>query len=291
MRVSPPRPVHAEALATMADARRRVIRIPGLTRRGVDVVVYEWGKGPRTVVLAHGWNGRASQFAPLVRELVAEGYRVIAFDAPAHGESGGRGTYLMDWIDVLATLQEQRGRFDAIVGHSFGGLATVVAVTGGVEADRVVAVASLSEADSLLTQFQGMLGHSDAVAAALRERFARRFFPAHADPFALLSAVRSPLAEGVPLLVVHDDGDRMVPASESARILAAHPSARSLTTSGLGHARILASDPFLDAVVAFVGEPLPEPLKAIETARPRAVDPASEEHAGGVLLGADASAR
>ncbi|WP_019182374.1 alpha/beta hydrolase, partial [Microbacterium yannicii] len=247
--------------------------------------------GPRTVVLAHGWNGRASQFAPLVRELVADGYRVISFDAPAHGESGGRGSYLIDWIDVLTTLQDQRGRFDAIVGHSFGGLATVVAVASGIEADRVVTVASLAEADSLLTQFQGMLGYSDAVAAALHDRFARRFFPGHADPFAWLSAVRTPLADDIPLLVVHDDGDRMVPATESARILAAHPWARSLTTSGLGHARILASNSFLDAVVAFVDEPLPGSRKKIATVTLHALDEASEKHAGGVLLGADARAR
>ena len=59
--------------------------------RGSEVVAYRWGRGERAVLLLHGWQGRASQFAPLVRELVAEGFRVTSFDAPAHGASGGQG--------------------------------------------------------------------------------------------------------------------------------------------------------------------------------------------------------
>lgn len=47
---------------THADARRG-----GITVGGVDVATYEWGAGPRTLLLLHGWRGRASQFAPLVR--------------------------------------------------------------------------------------------------------------------------------------------------------------------------------------------------------------------------------
>ncbi|MGV9195387.1 alpha/beta hydrolase [Microbacterium sp. MC2] len=74
----------------------------GVDGAGAEVVTYEWGDGDRTVVLIHGWNGRASQFATLARELVAEGYRVVAFDAPAHGASSGRHTYIHDWTARLS---------------------------------------------------------------------------------------------------------------------------------------------------------------------------------------------
>jgi pimeloyl-ACP methyl ester carboxylesterase len=247
--VAPPRPVHADEQATMWRARRRTVRIDGVQRRGVDVDIYEWGGGPRTVVLSHGWNGRASQFAPLVRELVAAGYRVVAFDAPAHGSSAGRRTYLVDWLDTFSALQERHGAFDAMVGHSFGGLATLVGVAGGTDAARVVTIAAPADADLLLTQFQGMLGYSDAVSARMRERFASRYFPGQADPFAWLSSVRRPLPSGVPLLVIHDGGDRMVPYAEAGRIMSANPHARLLTTTGLGHSRLLAADAVLDAVL------------------------------------------
>jgi len=187
-----------------------------------------------------------------VHELVAEQYRVVAFDGPAHGESGGRHMYLVDWLDVYADLQQRHGAFEAMIGHSFGGLATLVAVAGGTDAARVVTISSLADADELLRQFQRMVGYSDAVTVRLRERFAARYFPGDPDPFAWLSAVRRPLPAGVPLLITHDERDRFVPFGESVRIRSANPDATFLPTTGLGHNRILAADPVLDAVVEFV---------------------------------------
>jgi len=254
--VNKPRPVHADDEPTMLRARLRTVRIPGIDRRGVDVDTYEWGDGPRTAVLSHGWNGRASQFSVLVRELVAEGYRVVSFDAPAHGASGGRRTYLVDWLSVFAALQDRHGAFDAMVGHSFGGLATIVGVAGGIDAARLVTIAAPADADLLLRQFQGMLGYPDAVAASMRELFATRYFPAEPDPFAWLSTVRRPLPAAVPLLVAHDHGDRVVPFGEAGRIVAANPASQLLATTGLGHNRILTDDAVLDAVLDHVRAPL-----------------------------------
>lgn len=254
--VAKPRPVHDDDAVTMSRARRRTVRIPGVDRRGVDVVTYEWGRGPRTVVLSHGWLGRASQFSRLVRELVAEQYRVVAFDGPAHGESAGRRMYLVDWLDVYADLQQRHGAFDAMIGHSFGGLATLVAVAGGTDAARVVTISSLADADELLRQFQRMVGYSDAVTVRLRERFAARYFPGDPDPFEWLSAMRRPLPASVPLLLAHDERDRFVPFAESVRIRSANPDATFLPTAGLGHNRILGADVVLDAVLEHLETPV-----------------------------------
>jgi pimeloyl-ACP methyl ester carboxylesterase len=258
-RVAPPRPVRSDDEHTMWRARRGRVRIAGIDRRGTDVETYEWGGGSRTVVLAHGWDSRASRFAPLVRELVAEGYRVVAFDAPAHGASGGRRSYLVDWLHVLAALQERYGAFEAIIGHSFGGLATLVGVAGGIDAARIVTVAAPADADALLTQFQAGLGYSDAVSLRMRELFASRYFPGQPDPFAWLSSVRRPVVATVPLLIAHDRGDRLVPFGEAERIAAAHPGARLLETKGLGHNRILEADVVLDAVLGHLAMPIAEP--------------------------------
>ena len=255
--VAKPRPVHSDDEATLLRARLHAVRIAGIDRRGVDVDTYEWGDGPRTVVLSHGWNGRASQFSVLVRELLADGYRVVAFDAPAHGDSPGRSTYLIDWIDALAAVQRRHGRLRAVVGHSFGGLAALVAACDGLPVERVVTVASPADAGLLLTQFQRMLGYGDPVAAALRDRFARRYFPGVADPFPRLSPIERPVPAGTALLAVHDETDRVVPYGELGRIAGAHRDARLVTTHGFGHNRILESDPFLDAVIDFVGAPVP----------------------------------
>jgi len=244
-----------DAAPTMERARRSTVRIDGLDRNGVDVRVYEWGAGADVVVLAHGWRGRASQFATLVRDLVFEGFRVVAFDAPGHGETPGRATYLFDWTDALVQLQRRYGLFHGIVGHSFGALAALVAVSGGVAARRVVTVAAPADADTLLSQFSVLVGFGHKTAAALRARFATRFFPGEDDPFPRISAAEQPLPETTELLVLHDRSDRVVPISDLDRLAAANPHARVVITEGLGHNRILAADRFLDETVDFLVKP------------------------------------
>jgi hypothetical protein len=53
---------------------------------GRSVVVESWGSGP-PVYLVHGWGGWRGQLGAFVDPLLARGYRVVAFDAPSHGES------------------------------------------------------------------------------------------------------------------------------------------------------------------------------------------------------------
>lgn len=273
-RVAQPRPIPSADVATMWRANRSTLRIPGVDRRGREIAVYEWGPSRgEVVVLAHGWDGRASQFATLIRELVGDGYRVVAFDAPAHGHSAGTATYLLDWVHALHGIQEREGRFAAVIGHSFGGLATLVAVTRGVATDRVVTVAAPADAEHLLTQFRAMLGFDAGTAAELRTLFSRRYFPGADDPFATLSPLRHPLPEGSRLLLVHDRTDRMVPFTEAGRLAAAHPQAAMLATTGFGHTRILRADPFLDAVQDFLAtSALADPSVHAGAAQPEATD-------------------
>ncbi|MFF2372165.1 alpha/beta fold hydrolase [Agromyces sp. NPDC058110] len=247
--------VAAADAATHAEARRGTVRIPGIRRRGVDVVTYEWGGGPETVVLAHGWQSRASVFAPLVRELRAEGFRIVAFDAPGNGDSPKQRTYIVDHLDALRELQLRHGRFHAVVGHSFGGLAATLAPGEGIDARRVATIASAATPNVFIDGFGSAVGLDAATRRATADRFSRTVFPHEADPFARYSATLRPLPSDLPLLLVHDHADRRVPFTESEALAAANPHARLVPTDGLGHNRILRADVTLDAVVDFVTAP------------------------------------
>jgi dienelactone hydrolase len=244
----PRMPVRSADAATHERAVRGAISL-----RGRRVATYHWGRGLQTVLLVHGWRGRASQFAPLVRELVSEGFQVVAFDAPAHGSSEGRRADIRDWIDAIRRLETGHGPFRAIVGHSLGAVAALTAVREGVRADAVATVAGADHPDAFLERFGDMLGLADDA----RRRFAALFparIGADADTVSVrYDAAAHPLPSDVELLGVHDDGDRQVAAERSARLVAAHGDrARLLRTSGFGHARVLEADDTLDALVAFV---------------------------------------
>jgi len=251
--VRPALPVRPGDRAVHEHAERGTITV-----RGREIVTYAWGRGPETVLVVHGWRGRAAQFGPMVRELRTEGYRVVGFDAPANGDSAGRRTDIRDYLAAIDELQRRHGLFRLVVGHSFGALAALTAVREGTAAGGVVAIAGMADARFLVDSFASRVGVGAATADVLAREFARRVLPDVHEPYARFDAVADPLPAGVPLLVVHDHGDREVAASEALRLHAAHGErSRLVLTDGAGHSRVLGADATLDAVTAFATGGLP----------------------------------
>ena len=251
--VRPALPVRPADRAVHEHAERGTITV-----RGRELVTYAWGRGPETVLVVHGWRGRASQFAPIVRELRPEGYRVVGFDAPANGDSAGRRTDIRDYLAAIEAMQQRHGMFRVVIGHSFGALAALTAVREGTAAGGVVAIAGMADARYLVDSFAARVGVGAATADVLAGEFARRVVPDVPEPYTRVDAVARPLPADVPLLIVHDRGDREVAASESVRLHAAHGDrSRLLLTDGAGHARVLGADATLDAVTAFTTGGLP----------------------------------
>ncbi|MFT4285555.1 MAG: alpha/beta fold hydrolase [Protaetiibacter sp.] len=236
--------VAARDAAIAADARRET-----LVAEGRRVVVSHWGDDGPLVVLVHGWRGRAAQFAPLVPALRADGYRVIAFDAPAHGASQGGRVDVRDWLAVLTELQRRHGRFRAVVGHSFGGFAVVAAARHGLETDAVVSIAGAGRPAAFLGEFARATGLDPATRDDLGRRFRRRVGETEETLDDRYDAVAHPLASEVPLLVVHGDADRQLPLAESRALAQATPGARLVVVREAGHTRVLAALETVDALL------------------------------------------
>ena len=88
------------------------------------MAVTSWGSGSPAVLLLHGWGGSRAQMTGFVNPLLAAGYRVVTFDQPAHGESDGKTTNILEIAPALGALAARAGNFHAIVAHSFGTLIT-----------------------------------------------------------------------------------------------------------------------------------------------------------------------
>jgi pimeloyl-ACP methyl ester carboxylesterase len=240
-------PVHPTEQAVMDDARLGWLRV-----RGHRVATYEWGHGSRTVLLVHGWQSRASAFAPLVRELRQSGRRVMAFDAPGNGRSGGTRTDVRDYAAIIAEL-EPRGGYEAIVAHSFGTPAAALAIRSGIRASRLVTVNGAADFDYLLGAFGHTLRLTPRMLRAVRARTERRMFRGIDDIWNRYSATSTPLPAGIPWLVLHDEDDAVIDVGQARALVAAHPSSAELVlTSGLGHNRPLRDDDVLDRITAFV---------------------------------------
>src|SRR5689334_378119 len=105
------------------------------------VTAWRWGYGP-AVLLVHGWEGRGAQLGSFVEPLVRAGLSVVAFDAPAHGDSAGRRLYLTEMADCVVDVARAVGPLHAIIAHSFGAAAVLLAHhRGTVDVARNVMIA------------------------------------------------------------------------------------------------------------------------------------------------------
>lgn len=229
------------------------------------VCATEWGNSDaKAVLLVHGWEGRGSQLGYLVEPLVALGYRVIALDGPAHGNSPGNRTninlfsrLLKDIANELTTTANARKRnaesnaeFKVnVVAHSFGAAATALALIRGAGISKAVFVAAPSDLNRVRTTYCQRMGFSPGVAAAFEDKLVR---------WANLSSDLSDLAlsgqnVNTPVLIAHDPEDKEVAFSNAQRFVQFWPTAELLKLEGVGHYRILKSPEFISAVGAFFG--------------------------------------
>lgn len=230
------------------------------------VACYSWGSGP-VVLLVHGWAGRASQFKSFIEYFTAAGYTTVAFDAPAHGRTPGKTTNLFEFKEAIFEIEKAVGNISAIVAHSFGGGASLFAMSEGLKTRTLITIATPVLADDIIDEFAARLNASSKAKANLKqvvlEKYNRSF-----DEFMSTHFITR-LKEEINLLVLHDEHDKEVPLRNAARLTEAYPRALFHKTRGLGHVRILRDATviemcrnfiaaYVDPVVAEVGSNIVE---------------------------------
>lgn len=203
-----------------------------------ELAVYRWSNGPGpTALLAHGFGGSAAQMVAFVPSLLAAGYQVVAFDQPAHGFSPGRYAHLVDFAENIASVARAFGA-SAVIAHSLGATATLIAHARGLSLERAVLIAPPSNVEHFAAAFAEHAGLPREELPAMLAHVERDL----GYPLSLLDVRNlSGLVDGAPadLLVLHDPADAEVPY-EHGRTLAVHwPNARLEPLSGVGHRRAL----------------------------------------------------
>lgn len=236
-----------------------------LTVRRSTVHGTVWGMEGPVVYLMHGWGGVAEQLDAFVEPLLAAGYRVVSFDAPGHGKSlqslagPGRST-LPEFSESLFAAVDRFGDAHAVIAHSFGAAAVVLAVLDGLPVGRLAVVAPVSDPMGFSYEFAKTLGFGERI----RTRFLRVLeerVGVSMDTFDIPVRMRTEdVASLPPLLVVHDIGDREVPVVQGDRLVGMWPGAALDTWTSLGHFRILTDPDVVRKIVAFSCSPRTLPV-------------------------------
>ncbi len=243
----------ARAEARMDHAERT--RVP---YEGGEVLAYRFrtqaGPNRGTVLLIHGWTGRAAFMSAFVEPLNGAGFDVVAVDLPGHGHSSGRNLHIPLGIRALHAVHDALGPWHGVIAHSFGGALATSLVSGAVAhfpaiaTKRLVLIATPHSMPQLFQWFGRTVGLSrrgqhwfDANVQRLAGRDLSTF-----EGDALLRQAN------VPTLVLHAPDDKEV-SFASAEILSAAGEHVTLTAMpGLGHRRILYAPATVEAARAFM---------------------------------------
>lgn len=231
----------AEQLAILAQGRPFLVPSGPYLLRG-----YRYpGDGP-TVILTHGWQGSAASWYRLVPLLLEAGFDVITFDAPGHSGRPRLATlpvYSQGLADVAALFSPVH----ALVGHSFGGIASARVARSLPELKALVMLGTPDKVRSLVDGFSRKMELRGASLEAF-ENHLRLSSPVPVDQEATslyLEQIKCPV------LAMHDLDDEVIPMADG-RSIAQAAGVELVVTEGLGHRRIIRDETTLSRVVEFL---------------------------------------
>jgi len=174
------------------------IRFP--TRNGKTLAgwfVPATGPGPHpAVAVVHGWGGNAETMLPLAAPLHAAGFAVLLFEARCHGRSEEDSfaslprfaedcAAAVDWLRIHAGLGSGTNAGIALVGHSVGAGAALLAAARDPGIAAVVSIAAFTHPEAMMRRWFAFRGIPQCRAGhrpSLRRYRADRHDPAPALP-------------------------------------------------------------------------------------------------------------
>lgn len=236
----PKRELHMEQ-----NSRQSKLLVPAIKK---EIVVYEYGKGEKKILLVHGWSGRGTQLVKIADELVKAGFQTISFDAPAHGKSEGKTTLMPEFIASIMELEKQLGSFEFAVGHSLGGMSVLNAIKQGFKLNKAVIIGSGDVIQDIIDDFIAKLRMKPKMGLLLKQHFEKKF----GEPMESYSSHIAAKEVTVPVLVIHDEEDEDVAVKAAYNIHKHLKNSELIITEGLGHRKILGSEKVINSIKKFL---------------------------------------
>jgi pimeloyl-ACP methyl ester carboxylesterase len=216
------------------------------------------------VLLMHGWGANAALMLPALPPLHAAGFAVLLIDARCHGRSDDEdfasmprfaediGTGL-DWLRAQTAVDAARL---AVVGHSVGAAAALLAATQREDIGAVVSLSAFAHPAELMRRWLHEQHLPWWPLGWAVTRHVQRVIGARFDdiaPLATLPRLRCPV------LLVHGRQDDTVPYADAERLRAASGGRAELLPLPGGHDLGDALGPQAAAIVGFFRQALAVP--------------------------------
>jgi pimeloyl-ACP methyl ester carboxylesterase len=219
---------------------------------GLSIYGYRWNhSGDRKVLIIHGFESSIVNFDHFVQPLVNKGYEVLAFDAPAHGLSGGKTITAPLFAKMITTIHQDYGPVKSFIAHSFGGLSLSLALESiqHDESYRVVLIAPATETKTAVDQFFHLLKLNGDVRKEF-DKLLTQIGGHDAEWYSIRRAVKNIKAK---ILWLHDEDDPQTPLRDAVKVKNENwPNIKFIITKGLGHSKIYRDPETVKRIVDFL---------------------------------------
>ena len=229
------------------DGEKLQFTIHGNTVRG-----WRWNHpGIRKVLILHGFESSVTNFDRYIKPLTRKGYEVLAFDAPAHGRSGGKKITAPVYKDTIKKIHELYGPVESYLAHSLAGLAVTLALEEIPHTPdfRLALIAPATETSTAIDSFFHFLRLDPLV----REEFENLILKAGGVSSGWDSIKRAMKKIKAKVRWYHDEDDDTTPLRDVMKVKEEnHPNLEFVITRGLGHRRIYRDNNVVKSIIDFL---------------------------------------
>jgi pimeloyl-ACP methyl ester carboxylesterase len=214
---------------------------------------YRWNH-PQTkkVLILHGFGSAAHKFEDYATLLVTRGFEVLAFDAPAHGNSEGDTTNAIEYSEMIKQVMEKFGPIEHFIAHSFGGISLSLALEQ-VPHNENTKIAFIAPATETTSAVDGAFKMLKLKNETVRDEFEKIILKLTGKNVAWFSMRRAMDNIKASILWVHDEDDDITPWADALKVKEDnHPNIKFVLTKGLGHNKIYHDDDVKNVVTAFL---------------------------------------
>lgn len=200
---------------------------------------YRWNhpKQKKALIL-HGFRSAAHKFEEHALILVNKGYEVMAFDAPAHGDSEGNTTNAVEYCAMIKKVVEQFGPIHSFMAHSFGGIALSLALEQ-LPHDAGTKVVFIAPATETTSAVDGAFSLLKLKNERVREEFDKIILDLTGKRTEWFSMRRAMQHIKASVLWIHDEDDDITPWADAEKVKEdGHRNIQFVVTKGLGHRKI-----------------------------------------------------
>ena len=207
---------------------------------GNKIRIYKWGSSNQKVLLLHGWQSRGTALRGFVPGLIEKGFEVIALDAPAHGESGGRSCSVRLYAEAVEVVVAKHPEISSVISHSIGSVTWMYYssfINPSFKLKRLIMMAAPDSFENIVNNAIRMFGLSGKLKNFFIEDVFDHFNISDAEDFALSGKLGQVNINEVH--VIHDEEDRLIPMERATYIIEHINQSHLYITKGFGHFRLV----------------------------------------------------